>query len=522
MDAAGGALGFAWVAPVADAVTTVLAAVGEGGLGATYCACVRAWHEDLLERSAPTIGRVPKAVYNASLRLPADRRQPHTDFVAAIAAAAALVRKPRVQRGRRYCPSTADSLSSEVRGRSGARAGRLARCSPPPLARFPCLTVRVPVWQCFAAPVPACPCDAEALLEALRTWARAEADRLRASAASSAAPAADYASRLRAWASGVGDGVIPCVPAKMRAQADASRGDAPETRECPLQRLERAVGLYRREHRRAVQLAARTRGDPTADPAHAPPLGSRRKDSSRKAPADRAALAGRDEEPSERTEADELAVSDSTEFDRACAVRVTFHARPERQCIVPAPLASRCGVHPSPPRCRRRHRSLVPRVWQAADVRSTGSRTELATKMLAAIASARAVRLAAGSLQADGPVAKHLMKLEDEWATYSKGGSRFPRGPDQLFRGKAANASGLVAELAPVHETLRRVHLACEQSHREKQAARADAEAACAVRSFCGRCELGFTACCPHTSSSGRRRRGVSSGRPPLRLCGYR
>ena len=134
MDAAGGAPGFAWVAPVADAVTTVLAAVGEGGLGATYCACVRAWHEGLLGRPGPTIGRVPKAVYNASLRLPADRRQPHTDFVAAIAAAAALVRKPRVQRGSTYRPSTADSLSSEVRGRSGARAGRLAHCSAVRLA----------------------------------------------------------------------------------------------------------------------------------------------------------------------------------------------------------------------------------------------------------------------------------------------------------------------------------------------------------------------------------------------------
>ena len=194
--------------------------------------------------------------------------------------------------------------------------------------------MRVPVWQCFAVPVPACPCDAEALLEALRTWARAEADRLRASAASSAAPAADYASRLRAWASGVGDGVIPCLPAKMRAQAHASRGDAPETRESPLPRLERAVGLYRREHRRAVQLAARTRGDPTADPAHASPM-ERRKDSSRKAPADRTSLAGRGEAPSERTEADELAVSDSTEFDRACAVRVIFMPAPNDNALFP-------------------------------------------------------------------------------------------------------------------------------------------------------------------------------------------
>ena len=123
--ATGDAQGFAWVAPVADAVETVLAAVGEGGLGATYCARVRDWHRGLLERLPPTIGRVPQAVYDAASRLPADRREPHRVFVAAVAAAAALVRKRSVQRGRFYCPSTADSLSSEVRGRSGARTRRV-------------------------------------------------------------------------------------------------------------------------------------------------------------------------------------------------------------------------------------------------------------------------------------------------------------------------------------------------------------------------------------------------------------
>ena len=133
MDAAGGAPGFAWVAPVADAVTTVLAAVGEGGLGATYCACVRAWHEGLLGRPGPTIGRVPKAVYNASLRLPADRRQPHTDFVAAIAAAAALVRKPRVQRG---CRPESRQLHSLIDLRTGkvsmGNRGFANTAQPPP------------------------------------------------------------------------------------------------------------------------------------------------------------------------------------------------------------------------------------------------------------------------------------------------------------------------------------------------------------------------------------------------------
>ena len=144
---AGGAQAFAWVAPVADAVTAVLAAVGEGGLGATYCACVRAWHQRLLEHLPPTIGRVPQSVYNAAHALPAERRAPHRVFVAAIAAAAALVRKRSAQRGWDYRPSTADSLSSEVWGLLGVRTRRLApfsRCLALPHVS-PSLTVRVRV-----------------------------------------------------------------------------------------------------------------------------------------------------------------------------------------------------------------------------------------------------------------------------------------------------------------------------------------------------------------------------------------
>ena len=128
--------------------------------------------------------------------------------------------------------------------------------------------------QYFAPPVPACPAHPDALLEALTSWALAEAEAVVArapaaagdiAAAKAAANAADYAAKLRAWSQGVGGPgrwPIPCVRAAVYAAARAVADDTYD-------RLHRAVALYRREHR------ALSKGD--AGAADAPTHPARRK-----------------------------------------------------------------------------------------------------------------------------------------------------------------------------------------------------------------------------------------------------
>ena len=103
-----------------------------------------------------------------------------------------------------------------------------------------------------------CPSTAEALLEALRTWAGAEARDVQQHA-SARKPAAAYAKALDKWARGVNGNKhkIPVVSAHLMSKGeDARPGHG--------QRLHDIVTLYRREYK-AIQ--AGRRGDPAVNEA---------------------------------------------------------------------------------------------------------------------------------------------------------------------------------------------------------------------------------------------------------------
>ena len=109
--------------------------------------------------------------------------------------------------------------------------------------RGTCLScvVRCP-WQMFAPPQPSCASTVEALLEALRTWAGAEARDVRQHA-SARVPAADYAKDLDRWARGINDKhKIPVISAHLFRKGEAARPGHGE-------RLRAIVALYRREYK---------------------------------------------------------------------------------------------------------------------------------------------------------------------------------------------------------------------------------------------------------------------------------
>ena len=99
------------------------------------------------------------------------------------------------------------------------------------------------VWQTFAPPVPLSASTVEALLEALRTWAGAEARDIRQHA-SARGPATTYADDLDKWArriSGSGKQKIPMVSVHLVRKGDAARPDHGK-------RLRAIVALYRGEY----------------------------------------------------------------------------------------------------------------------------------------------------------------------------------------------------------------------------------------------------------------------------------
>ena len=106
-------------------------------------------------------------------------------------------------------------------------------------------------WQTFAPPQPLCPSTAEALLEALRTWAGAEAMDVRRH--ESHKSATDYAKALDEWACRInGKHQIPVVSAHLIRKGNAARPHHGE-------RLHDIVALYRREYK---AIRAGRRGDP--------------------------------------------------------------------------------------------------------------------------------------------------------------------------------------------------------------------------------------------------------------------
>ena len=109
--------------------------------------------------------------------------------------------------------------------------------------RGTCLScvVRCP-WQVFAPPQPSCASTVEALLEAVRTWAGAEAKDVRQHA-SARVPAAAYAKDLDRWAHGInGKHKIPVISAHLFRKGEAARPGHGE-------RLRAIVALYRREYK---------------------------------------------------------------------------------------------------------------------------------------------------------------------------------------------------------------------------------------------------------------------------------
>ena len=94
----------------------------------------------------------------------------------------------------------------------------------------------------FAPPEPSCASTVEALLEALRTWAGAEAKDVRQHA-SARVPAAAYAKDLDHWARRInGKHKIPVISAHLFRKGEAAIPGHGE-------RLRAIVALYRREYK---------------------------------------------------------------------------------------------------------------------------------------------------------------------------------------------------------------------------------------------------------------------------------